>query len=134
MKKTFRLTDAKPNAPRDVHDEIGFHLDMRTQEFIEKGLSPDDARKAATQSFGDIMSIEAELRTARAQDQQRSTRREWWSSVGRDIRVSLRALGRRPLFALSTIAALGLGIGAAGSVFAVANGVLKRARKASGLE
>lgn len=126
MKKTFRLSDAQPNAPRDVHDEIGFHLDMRTQEFIEKGLSPDEARKAAMQSFGDVMSIESELRTARLEDQQRSSRRDWWASIGRDIRVSLRALARRPLFALSTVVALGLGIGAAGSVFAVANGVLLR--------
>ncbi|MEP7347285.1 MAG: ABC transporter permease, partial [Gemmatimonadaceae bacterium] len=126
MKKTFRLSDARPNAPRDVHDEIGFHLDMRTQEFIEKGLSPDEARKAAMASFGDVVSIESELRTARTEDQQRSSRREWWSSIGRDIRVALRALSRRPLFAASTIAALGLGIGAAGSVFAVANGVLLR--------
>ncbi len=126
MKRTFRLSDARPNAPRDVHDEIGFHLDMRTQEFIEKGLTPDAARRAAMESFGDVGSIESELRTARIEDQQRSSRREWWSSIGQDIRVSLRALGRRPLFAGSTIAALGLGIGAAGSVFAVANGVLLR--------
>ena len=38
MRRIFRLTDARPDARRDVNDEIRFHLDMRAQELIEQGV------------------------------------------------------------------------------------------------
>ena len=68
MKRLFRLSASQPDAPRDVHDELRFHLEMRTQEFIDQGMTPDEARRAAEASFGDHSRIEAEcraLRTAR---------------------------------------------------------------------
>jgi len=38
----------------DVDAELRFHLQMRTQANIEKGMTPDKARLAARQSFGDF--------------------------------------------------------------------------------
>ncbi|MEM7417985.1 MAG: ABC transporter permease [Gemmatimonadota bacterium] len=43
-----------------------------------------------------------------------------------DFRVALRALARRPAFALSAIATLALGLGAAASVFSLLDGVILR--------
>lgn len=126
MKKTFRLTDAQGNAPREVRDELEFHLAMRTREFIEQGLDPEAARRAAQASFGDVGVIEDELRGARAGRDGRVRRREWLGSIGQDARHAIRGFLRRPLFAASVIAALAIGIGAAGSVFAIVNGVLLR--------
>ena len=126
MKKTFRLADARRDPPGEVRDEIEFHLAERTREFVEQGMPPDDARRAALASFGDVAAIEAELRHRRADRDTRAGWREWWESVGQDVRHALRALANRPLFAASTIAALAVGIGAAGAVFAVVNGVLLR--------
>ncbi len=44
--------------PKEVADEVEaelrFHLQMRTQANIEKGMTPDEARLAASQSFGDF--------------------------------------------------------------------------------
>ena len=40
MRRFLRQTDLRPNAQRDVSDELRFHLEMRTQEFIEAGMSP----------------------------------------------------------------------------------------------
>src|SRR6185503_6885520 len=39
---------------REVETELRFHIEMRTQANIEKGMGPDDARRAAVQSFGDF--------------------------------------------------------------------------------
>jgi putative ABC transport system permease protein len=47
MKRSFRSSDIKPDPRRDVADELRFHLEMRTQEFIEKGMSPEGARVTA---------------------------------------------------------------------------------------
>ena len=126
MKKTFRLSDARPDPKGDARDEIAFHLEMRTREFVAQGLSEEAARKAALASFGDVTAIESEMRASRADRQLHRDRTEWWAGVVRDARVALRSFGRRPLYAVSVIAALGLGIAAAGSVFSVVNGVLLR--------
>jgi hypothetical protein len=54
MKRSFRLSDVRPDPRRDVSDELRFHLEMRTQEFIEQGMTADDARRAALAGFGDV--------------------------------------------------------------------------------
>jgi hypothetical protein len=54
MKRLFRLSASVPDVPRDVRSEIQFHLEMRAQEFVAAGLTPEAARLAATQAFGDV--------------------------------------------------------------------------------
>ena len=39
---------------REVETELRFHIEMRTRANIEKGMTPDDAQRAALQSFGDF--------------------------------------------------------------------------------
>jgi hypothetical protein len=41
----------------DVEAELRFHLQMRTQANIEKGMTPEEATLAARQSFGDFDQI-----------------------------------------------------------------------------
>ena len=36
------------NIPEDVDSELDFHLEMRVKEYVERGMSLDDARKLAT--------------------------------------------------------------------------------------
>src|ERR1043166_5713651 len=39
---------------REVETELRFHMKRRTGANVEKGMSPDDAQRAALQSFGDF--------------------------------------------------------------------------------
>jgi len=39
---------------REVETELRCHIEMRTRANIEKGMRPDDAQRAALQSFGDF--------------------------------------------------------------------------------
>ncbi len=48
----------------------------------------------------------------------------WWDTGLRDVRVSLRAFGRNPGFALATIVTLALGIGANSAIFSVVHAAL----------
>src|SRR5262245_12608343 len=118
MKKSFR----SGNDRRDVGDELRFHLDMRTQEFIDAGLSPEEARRAAARAFGDVTSIDAELRVERA----RRTRRFRLQELGADLAFAARTLRKNAAFTAAALVTLALGIGAATAVFTVVDGVLLR--------
>ncbi|HKP82118.1 MAG TPA: permease prefix domain 1-containing protein [Pyrinomonadaceae bacterium] len=39
---------------REVETELRFHIKMRTRANVEQGMRPDDAQRAALQSFGDF--------------------------------------------------------------------------------
>jgi hypothetical protein len=39
---------------REVESELRFHIEMRTQANIAEGMTPDEAQRAARQSFGDF--------------------------------------------------------------------------------
>src|SRR6185503_11856837 len=125
-KRTFRLSDSRPDPKRDVDDELAFHLEMRTREFIDQGMSPDEARRRAAASFGDVQSIRTDLRQDRADRNQERERRDWWHGIRMDVQYAIRSLRKNPAFSVASIATLGLGIGATLAVFTVVNGVLVR--------
>ena len=57
IKATTRLIRAwrRPDEMvREVETELRFHIEMRTRANVEKGMRPDDAQRAALQSFGDF--------------------------------------------------------------------------------
>lgn len=126
MKRAFRRSFVRPNTARDVGDELRFHLEMRAQEFMESGMSREDAERAAKDAFGDVGAIDAELRSV---NQRRSTSRLWRTRLldfGGDARFALRTLRTNWGFTTAALATLALGIGSAVAVFTVVNGVLLR--------
>jgi putative ABC transport system permease protein len=126
FKKLFRLSDSKPNARQDVDDELGFHLEMKTREFMEQGMSPADARRKAEASFGDVQGIRRDLRAERGARNVERERRDWWEGLAMDVRYAMRALRKQPVFASAAIATIALGIGCTMAVYTVVNGVLVR--------
>jgi len=122
MKRIFRRSDEA----RDVGDELRFHLDMRAREFMEAGMSPEDARKAAADVFGDLGAVDAQLRVARGIHVRSRARRAWRQELIADVAFALRTLRKNIGFTAAALATLTLGIGAATAVFTVVDGVLLR--------
>jgi hypothetical protein len=57
IKDITRLINARRRPDemvREVETELRFHIEMRTRANIEQGMRPDDAQRAALQSFGDF--------------------------------------------------------------------------------
>jgi putative ABC transport system permease protein len=126
MKRTFRLSDTRPDTRRDVSDEIRFHLDMRAQELIEQGVPVEEAWREARRQFGDVAAIEAECRDERSARTRERERRDWRRGLAMDLRYAMRSLRTNAGFTLAAVLTLGLGLGAAAAVFTVVDGVLLR--------
>jgi predicted permease len=110
----------------DVRDELAFHLEMRAREFEAQGMSPDAARRAAGDRFGDVGRIDAALRTHDRVRDRETRRRELLASVAQDVRYAVRTLWRAPGFSAAAILCLALGTGATAAVFSIVNAFLFR--------
>jgi len=115
-----------PDIEADVEDELRFHLDMRERSFLARGLSADEARKAAERRFGDF---DRHRRTLKRQDGRRFRRNLWSERVGewvQDLRYAVRMLWHHRVFSVAVIATLALGIGATTAIFSAVDAALLR--------
>ena len=57
----FNRVAWRPKVDREVDDELAFHLEMRTREYIERGMDPASARREAEKRFGNVRRMRATL-------------------------------------------------------------------------
>ncbi|HEY3934549.1 MAG TPA: ABC transporter permease [Gemmatimonadales bacterium] len=123
-RRYLRLLGPDPRA--DVDDELRFHLEELERAFVARGMSTADARRAAETRFGNVEPRRRQLHARSSRTLRRVARGEWWLGLGDDLRMAFRKLVHQPVFALSAIVMLALGISANTAVFSVVNGVLLR--------
>ena len=94
---------------QDAADELAWHFEQRVQEFVQQGLSLEDAREAARKRVGNLTAIE--------EDTVESDLIVWLEAMKRDVVLALRMLRRAPTVTAVIVLSLGLGIGANAVVF-----------------
>src|SRR5437588_320637 len=126
-KMTYRLRELlhrlrsffrRAEQDRDLDTELSSHLEFATEENVQRGLSPDEARRQALVRFGGAPQAKENHREARGLP--------FLETLLQDLRFALRMLHRSPGFSLLAIFCLTLGIGANAAVFSWMEGLLFR--------
>src|SRR3954447_13154452 len=110
----------------EVDDELRAHLELRIEALMAGGMSREQARDEAIRRFGDIDGTRRYCRLQHEQKERTMERRLAFADLIQDVRVAVRGLLRAPGLAVTIVASVGLGIGAATAIFAVIDAALLR--------
>jgi predicted permease len=97
----------------DLAKELEFHRSMKQDELASTGMAAADARSRAARSLGNVIYMREEARSVWVW--------RWLDSLRQDVRYSIGAFGRQPMFSLGTIVMLGVGLGLVTTVFTIAD-------------
>src|SRR5580692_9112079 len=102
----------------DLDQDIRDHLERETQDNIDRGMSPDDARNAALRKFGNVMRVKEQTWEVWSV--------VWLEQLLQDVRFGIRTLLRSPGLTVAAVMAIALGIGINVGIFSVLNGMALR--------
>ena len=101
-----------------LDQDIRDFIERETQDNIERGMPPEEARYAALRKFGNVTRVQEETREVWSF--------MWIEQLWQDIRFGVRTLVANPGFTVVAVLSLALGIGVNSTIFSVVSTMLLR--------
>ena len=102
----------------ELEEELSAHLEMLVEQNVERGMTPQEARRAARIALGGGEQIKEAVREQRGLP--------WLESLWQDVRFGLRMLRKNAGFTGASVLILALGIGGVTAMFSTLYAVVIR--------
>src|SRR5580698_7417249 len=93
----------RDEADAEQREELDFYLDVTTEEYIERGMEPAEARAAARRKLGNTIQVREEV--------YRMNTLTFMEGLLQDVRHAIRMIRTKPGFSVAVLLSLALGIG-----------------------
>ena len=109
----------RPDPTEELNEELRFHLEQRTRDYVDRGLSPESARDAAAQRFGDPARVRETCAPMLAADRAAYARRRLWRISWLDAKLGLRMFLKFPGLSLVSVTGMAVAIAIGAGYFTV---------------
>src|SRR5947209_19142476 len=111
IRSFFRNVMHKPDVDEQLDQEVSSYLSMLIEEKMARGMSREQASRAAKIELGGSDQVKEHVRDVRAG--------AWFEILMQDVRFGIRMIAHNPGFSSLVILTLALGIGAITAYFSV---------------
>jgi putative ABC transport system permease protein len=128
IRRAFRLALRRRHLTEaEIDEELAYHIELRVEQLIARGLTRDQAQADARRRFGDSWTTAVrQLHDAGNLREEKLDMREQLEAVWSDVGYAVRRLARQPGFSLVVMVTFALGIGANATIFGVVDRLLLR--------
>jgi predicted permease len=104
---------------QEVDEELKFHLEQRMRDYIARGMSPEAAREAAAQRFGDTARVREACTSALMAERAAEERRTFAKVSWLDVKLGLRMFAKYPGLSLVAVGGMAIAIAIGAGYFSI---------------